>query len=420
MKKILILTVTAGNGHNACANGMKAKLEKLPGVEVKIIDLLKEYSTKLNVWTADKGYNIAVSRLLPLYNAFYKHYKKAEPDKRYSCTTQDLVVSTLDGLLKEILIFQPDVIYSTHFYGAIAVTDLKLMFNLPCKTIVSNLDYVNSPFWEAGIGIDYFVIPNEDFIAECEWEGYNRAQLLPMGLPVDSRTMEVVDKKEARRQLGLAEDVFTIMIMFGGGHWGGGYKIFKQVIKSLKGRKAQVIMINGRNKESFKKIENTKFDENIKVLNVGFTRDVPLYLSAADLILNKFGGTSVTEMINKGLPMLITENAPMQEIYNLVYMKEKGVAMSFKTMKELDERLNFLIDNPKVLNQMAEKTKALKRDTLNELSQFMVNQPKADYKELLSQKIDFKNLKRDIRKKLRLADKQEKTKIRLKRQGVKV
>ena len=232
--------------------------------------------------------------------------------------------------------------------------------------------------------------------------------------------MEVVDKKEARRQLGLAEDVFTIMIMFGGGHWGGGYKIFKQVIKSLKGRKAQVIMINGRNKESFKKIENTKFDENIKVLNVGFTRDVPLYLSAADLILNKFGGTSVTEMINKGLPMLITENAPMQEIYNLVYMKEKGVAMSFKTMKELDERLNFLIDNPKVLNQMAEKTKALKRDTLNELSQFMVNQPKADYKELLSQKIDFKNLKRDIRKKLRLADKQEKTKIRLKRQGVKV
>ena len=28
-------------------------------------------------------------------------------------------------------------------------------------------------------------------------------------------------------------------------------------------------------------------------------KEVPLYLSAADLIINKYGGTSVTEMINK-------------------------------------------------------------------------------------------------------------------------
>ena len=60
MKKVLILTVTAGNGHNACANAMRqVLLDK--GAEVKVVDLLKSYSTKLNVWVADGGYSLAAS-----------------------------------------------------------------------------------------------------------------------------------------------------------------------------------------------------------------------------------------------------------------------------------------------------------------------------------------------------------------------
>ena len=38
MSKILILSVTAGNGHNACAAGMKNKLEE-KGAEVRVIDI---------------------------------------------------------------------------------------------------------------------------------------------------------------------------------------------------------------------------------------------------------------------------------------------------------------------------------------------------------------------------------------------
>ena len=60
MKRILILTVTAGNGHNACAKAMKEKLEsEYDDVEVKIIDLLKTYSSAIKIWVADKGYSIA-------------------------------------------------------------------------------------------------------------------------------------------------------------------------------------------------------------------------------------------------------------------------------------------------------------------------------------------------------------------------
>ena len=51
MKKILILSVTAGNGHNACARCMKNKLEEIAGeeVEVKVVDLLKTFSINTKI-----------------------------------------------------------------------------------------------------------------------------------------------------------------------------------------------------------------------------------------------------------------------------------------------------------------------------------------------------------------------------------
>lgn len=216
---------------------MKDVLIKNGDAEVKVVDLLKAYSTKLDVWVADGGYSLAVSRLPLLYDAFYNKYLHANPAKRYSCPSQSTVITTLSGLFKEILDFQPDVIYCTHFYACIALTDLKLKFNLPCKCVAANLDYVNSPFWEAGIGVDYFAIPNEDFIDEFIAEGYTREQLLPLGLPVNGRTLESVDKKETRKNLGLDADTFTLLVMFGGGFWAGGFKVFKELLKALKGKK---------------------------------------------------------------------------------------------------------------------------------------------------------------------------------------
>lgn len=389
MKKILILSVTAGNGHNACAKGIKSKLEELAGeeVDVKVIDLLKTYSTPTEVWLADKGYNISVSKFLPIYHLCYNHFKKVSPDKRWVGSTQKTALSTAGGLLKEILSWQPDVVYCTHFYPAIAMTDLKLVYDLPCKVIVSSLDYVNSPFWESAIGVDYFTLPNEDFIEENITEGFNREQLLPLGLPVDARTLEKWNKSEARAKLGLKDDIFTVMVMFGGGCWKGGRQIFDNIIKSLKDKEAQVIMINGKNEEDYKRIERMTFPKNIKVVNVGFTSEVPLYMASADVIVNKCGGLCATEMINIGRPMVITEKIPTQELYNLEYLKSKGVAYSFKNKKELEKIINLLYNDINLRKEIENKTVSLKKDAVNEIAKLILSLDNADYS-LLKEEID--------------------------------
>lgn len=410
MKKILILTVTAGNGHNACAMAMKEKLEQIGDVEVKIVDILKEYSTPFNIWVADKGYNIAIGKMRHLYHLFYEYYYNQNPNKRYQCKAQGVAMSIISGLLKEIYDFKPDVIYSVHFYGGIAITNLRLVYDLPCKVVVANLDYVNSPFWEGNIGIDYFVIPNEDFIKPSLKIGFKEEQLKPLGLPVNEKFYLEQDKNDAREKLSLQKDVFTIMIMFGGGHWKGGFKIFKDVIKSLGNRKAQVIMINGRNKQDYETISKMKFADNIKVVNVGFTNQVDLYMAASDVILNKLGGTSATEMINKKLPIIVTEMVSGQERHNLEYLKSKGAALSFKNSKELKQILFKLMDDKDFYNQMVKNVLKLRINGIDNTAKFILSMPNACYDKKNLDNINYKEVFKNVQKARLKANKLEKKK----------
>lgn len=409
MKKVLILTVTAGNGHNACARSVKERLEKEGGeeVQVKIVDLLKSFSTPINVWTADKGYSFAVGRALWIYNIIFDLLKNSNPSKRYSCPAQDIAVSTVEGLLGEILTFRPDVIYCTHFYAGIAITDLKLVYDLPCKSIISSLDYCYAPFWEATIGVDYITVPNNDFVDDSIKLGFKREQILPYGLPVSEKSYSKISKDEARKTLGLDKDTFTIMVMFGGGYWSGGLKILKNLLKSIKDETAQIIMINGKDKKGYQKISKMKIPENLKVINVGFTDKVPLYMSASDMIINKAGGLSITETINQELPMVVTEKIPKQEEYNLEYMKKKGVVLSFKNREELKKDVNILMKDKTLRENMEKNAQTLKSNAVEKIAQLILSQPKADYSKLLRENIVLSKVNTNVKRALASINKRE-------------
>ena len=396
MKKVLILTVTAGNGHNACAKALKNKLEAMGDVQVKVIDVVKKYGNRFDAWVVDKGYNFAVSKLPWVYDLFYNHFMKYRPNQRYNYFAQKVALGIVDGLYREILQFKPDVVYSSHFYGAIAISDIRLKYYLPCKVIVSCLDYVYSPFWQAGIGVDYFTVPNIDFVEQGKMLGFEENKLLPIGIPVNEKIYNVLSKEEALDKLALPKDAPTILVMFGGGFWSGGYKIFKTIIKSLDGQNVNVIMINGRNVRDYKKIEKKTFDKGINVVNVGFTDNMPLYMAAADFVVNKCGGISSTEILNMSLPMLVTERIPSQEKYNLKYLKERGVAISFKNKKELAEKLNLLLKDEFLRINMSKNTNYFKNNSIYEIANLILDLPKAEYLQE-DGNINYMNIKKEIK-----------------------
>lgn len=417
-KRVLILTVTSGNGHNACAKAMEQQLAAA-GAEVKVIDYLKAWSRPYTVWTVDKGYSLSVAYALRTYNYSFRRLKRRPPERRFAPGfAQRVSRFGALSLLREIRSFRPDAIYCTHFYPAIAITDLRLCCEIPAKVYSSGFDFTMCPFWEGCIGVDYVNLPSEDFAEECLRLGFRREQFLFYGIPVHAKFLAESDKASARRALGLKENTFTVMIMFGGGQWSGGYKIFRQVLRAVQGVAApvQVIMLNGRNEEDRKRIEREcarGVYGDTKVVSVGFTDKVDLYMSAADAIVTKLGGTGATECINKLLPIVAaTKLLPQQEAENAVYLRQRGAALTYETEEELRARLQRLMTDPVFYESVRDAQRALRKGGVIRLAEHILSCPEAVYAE---REPDYKQVKRRLAAAVREAARDGRTVLRKKR-----
>ena len=58
------------------------------------------------------------------------------------------------------------------------------------------------------------------------------------------------------------------------------------------------------------------------VINVGYTNKMVEYLKSSDLVFGKAGGLTTTESINSGIPSLIVDRLPQQEIYNKQFLNK--------------------------------------------------------------------------------------------------
>lgn len=361
MKKVLIFTITAGSAHNSAAAAVKSELEKR-GAEVKCIDVLHEFcDDKLFIWFQEAGYGFACRYLYRIYNAFWRHYQHADPEKYYKSPVQKGLLKLYGKVLKAINDFQPDAIYVSHFIPAVMITNLRRLYPVPAKTFGFISDYVICPFWEAARGTDCMLIPDESFADQMRSKGFVNTRLLPYGLTVNEKFSESADKAEARAKLGLKEDIFTVFVMYGGGFWSGNPRIVKNIVRNLGNRPLQIIVANGIDKKGMRKIDAMKLPDNITLQNYAFSNEIDVFMSAADVIVGKAGGASTTESLNKILPMLCYKNLPEQEVYNVRMLVKEGAAKQYKSGREMAEILTYLMDNLAELEKMRENIKRIRR-----------------------------------------------------------
>ena len=192
MQKVLIFSVTAGTGHNAVANALKQKLTDM-GKTVKIVDTFIDYDKEFKQWFVNDGYLFASSLLPHIFNKFFEHYEKANPNKSDTGTTQNFLRELAPKFLKKIYSYKPDVILCTHFYPAIIITNLKKAFPINAKVISILTDYVVHPFWESSIGVDYILTPSESSTDTLLYKGFKPEQIKCLGYPSLLYTYDAAD-----------------------------------------------------------------------------------------------------------------------------------------------------------------------------------------------------------------------------------
>jgi len=122
-------------------------------------------------------------------------------------------------------------------------------------------------------------------------------------------------------------------------------------------RPVQVVMVAGRSEEMKTKLEAMSLAArgrapHIAVKVIGYTDEMHLWMSAADLFIGKPGGLTTSEAMASGLPMVIVAPIPGQEERNSDHLLEKGIAIKCNEFTTLPYKLDQLLGDPERMARM--------------------------------------------------------------------
>ncbi len=82
-------------------------------------------------------------------------------------------------------------------------------------------------------------------------------------------------------------------------------------------------------------------------------------MRAADLLVGKAGGLTVSEALAVGLPFIIHNPVPGQEIYNVDFLVNSGAGLWSRDEDDVVEKVRFLSTHPDRRAQMAQNAQLL-------------------------------------------------------------
>jgi len=145
-----------------------------------------------------------------------------------------------------------------------------------------------------------------------------------------------------RRRLGLAPDLPTGLVMFGG--YGSTHMLTIARRLAEGGQKLQLIFICGHNQRLREQLSAMKLPFPCQV--EGFTRDVPYFMQLADFFIGKPGPGTISEALVSGLPVIVARNASTmpQERYNTEWIMQNQLGIVVRSFSEIGGAVATMID----------------------------------------------------------------------------
>jgi processive 1,2-diacylglycerol beta-glucosyltransferase len=357
--RVLILSASAGAGHVRAAQAIEKAFVKLGAAkELHNIDVL-DYTSKLFHNLYSKAYIEIVNKNPEIYGWLYDHFDRPWHNDRLRRAFEKLNTRPFVKMLKE---YQPDMTVCTYYLPAQIISWLKEKHQLHSHQAIVITDFDVHAMWLCGSYEHYFVAL-EETKAHLEELGVPGDKVTVSGIPIDPVFGEHRDKTEVRRRFGLDPALPTILIPTGGFGVGPIEELMESLVRMH--NKVQVIVICGRN-ESLKNqldrfVQALPSNCPVGIMVLGFTTEMNEYMSAADIILGKTGGLTVSEALAKGLAFVIINPIQGQEERNADHLLEEGVAIRCNNLPVLAYKIDKLLDDPKRLAVMQANAERLGR-----------------------------------------------------------
>jgi processive 1,2-diacylglycerol beta-glucosyltransferase len=250
----------------------------------------------------------------------------------------------------EIERLAPDVILCTHFLPAELLSRQKAKGRSLPRLWVQVTDFDVHALWVHS-HVDRYCVANEEVAFRLADRGVSRERITVTGIPVMPQFSAPLDRAICAGELGLEPKKFTVLMMAGGAGVGGLDTLAERVLRLPD--PPQLVALAGRNAELLQRLRALARKHPGKLFPLGFTTTVERVMTAADLVVTKPGGLSVSECLAKQRPMLLVSPIPGQEERNADYLLESGAAIKAVDGATLVFKLATLMAEPARLAAMS-------------------------------------------------------------------
>jgi processive 1,2-diacylglycerol beta-glucosyltransferase len=356
---VLIVHASVGAGHTRAAQALASAFAlEAPQVNVVVVDALDGARPLFRSVYAD-GYLELVERAPRAFGLLFDATDRPGGDRglpsRLARAASDWGMKDFDAFLEN---GRWDAVASTHFLAAERISRLKARgrFAAPLTTVVTDFDA--HALWAQPFCERYCVAAPgaKASLVAC---GVEPGAVAQTGIPIDPAFSVPVEREAAQRFFGLS-GAYPVVVQCAGGRGIGPLDgVYRALLASTV--PSEIVVVCGRNDAARRRLESIATPGRHRVKMLGFTSDMRRLLAAADVLVTKPGGLTVSEALACGLPMALVSPIPGQEERNADYLLENGAAVKASRPEYLTEKLEGILSSPQRLQALRTQTERLGR-----------------------------------------------------------
>ncbi len=352
-RRILILTADVGFGHRSAAEAVKAALDQAIAENgertsvAEIVNLFDDKRVPAVLRDRQTEYDSLVRSAPDLYKLGYDVAQSAPVD---AALEGALILMLFDVIRDALRDYSPDAIVSTYplYQAPVGAVRQVTGRRSPLLTVVTDLATVHAVWFQRAT--DLWLVPTDKVAEVARKHGVAEDRIRVTGLPVDPFLAErPADRTVLRQELGWDAELTTLLVV-------GSKRVANllEVLRALNHARlpVQLILVAGGDDELYEQFQEQTWHLPAYIYN--FVDEMPRFMHASDAIMTKAGGLIVSESLAAGLPMILVNVLPGQEVGNAEHVVEGGAGVVAKdAITVLETMWHWLEDDRRELHRRA-------------------------------------------------------------------
>lgn len=194
----------------------------------------------------------------------------------------------------------------------------------PFVTVVTDMVTTHALWYDARANLT--LVPTQQARERALGYGMSADRIRVVGQPISERCATPSGTKaELRKKLGWAQDEFIALLVGGGDGMGPIKENAIAIVNS--GLYLGLVIVAGHNEKLKKELESESKNWDIPAYIYGFTKDLPDFMRAADVLITKAGPGTIAESLAAHLPLILFSRLPGQEDGNVDFVRETGTGV---------------------------------------------------------------------------------------------